>query len=337
MRILYFFLLLILVLFASCSVVIKDLTQYSSIRAGKAPIIPALKSIQTTQTKIALYNIEDKTVKNGSSAISNIASSLIREILTQTNVSIIDRSAIAKFSDEAILSASTSGKDLEFAVAQYAIKGQIDNTNSYSLYKNGYYETIPGYTAQSADGSTYYVPVKTIYHPPLCIYTGEVQGRFEVYTLPRLELILNIPLHGKGSKTVTAHNFSRICNDQNVRATSFQIAVKNAITSKDQKKLLNQFAAKGYIRDIRRHRKKNKYIIQVTLGNKNGITQNGTLNVYRQKNQLDHLSGKVKIANIIIAEARISQLVADDHAWLVVKNKDEAKKILIGDVVRVIY
>lgn len=349
--------LVVLAIFTSCSVKIKNFESYSSSGIGRAPLAPSPEQIKTNQVKVVLYNIEDKKAQSENSAVSNLSASLVRNLLRKTNVSILDRSAIEKFNDEAILAATETGEDPEFTAAQYAIKGQIDDYNSYSSYQAESYEEIP---TERADGEIF---IRRVFHPALCHYIGEVNGRFEVYALPSLELIMDITLKGKGFKSVEAPKsgisqftglidnkllafgvwniassaFDSKCNDKNLGASSINLAVNESVSENESKKLLNQFAAKGYVNDVRKHNKKDKYIIQVTIGSKNGLAQNGTLNVYRQQNRTDALSGKNKIENQKITEARISQLVESNNAWLVVKEEEEAQKILIGDLVKVIY
>lgn len=351
----------ILLIFSGCAVKIKNFEDYSSIGAGKAPLAPPPHQIKTNQVKVVLYNIEDKTTNNQKSAVSNLSATLIRTALLKTNVAIIDRSAIEKFSDEAILTATETGKETSISAAQYAIKGQIDNYVGYSSYQAGYVEKIAGYTTTNADGSITVAPDQSIYHPPLCNYTGEMAGRFEIYTLPSLELVMDIPLKGVGNKSVRASEsgaglaaslidnsllsfgvwaiassqLDSKCRDKNVEASVISTAVQKSLAKKEEKKLLNQFAAKGYVSDIRK--RKNKYIIQITIGSQNGVNQNNYLNVYRQFNITDALSGESKIENKKTAEARASQLTESNSAWLVVKDKKEASKILIGDLVKVIY
>jgi hypothetical protein len=356
-------LLLVFIICTSCAIKIKDFENYSSLGIGKAPLAPPPDQIKTKQIKVVLYNIEDKKVDNTKSAVSNISATLVRDLLKQTNVSILDRSAIEKFSDEAILAATETGAEPEFTAAQFAIKGQIDDYTSYSSYGAGYYKEVPGYSITNDDGSVTTVAPSRVYEPPTCTYRGEVNGRIEVYALPSLELVMDISLKGVGSRAVEVSDggasqfiglndnsllsigvwslasaaFDGKCSDQNIGAAVINQAVNNSVSEPQKKKLLNQFAAKGYVNDVRKHNKKEKYIVQVTIGNRNGLAQNGYLNVYRQQIRVNALSGKSETEDKKIAEARISQLVEADDAWLVVKDKNEAKKILIGDLVKVTY
>ena len=328
-----YILIILSLFFLGCAVKIKDFENYSSVEVGRASLAPTREQIKTNQIKIVLYKIEDKKTKNKNFAISNLSVSMIRKSLLKTNVNIIDRSAIEKFSDEAILADTETGKETEFSAAQYAINGQVDNYNIYSSYKAAYYVHIRGYTQKNFDGSTTYIPRKTIYHPATCSYQGEFNGRFEIYKLPSLKLVMDIALRGDDVIKVEAIN--RKYNDKNIANSVIKKAVESSLSKKEEKKLLNQFAAKGYVNDVRKN--KNKYIIQITLGNKNGVNQNNTLNIYRQSNRVDVLTGRNKIENTKIAEAKTSQLIEADRAWLVVKDKKEAEKILVGDLVKVIY
>ena len=360
----YTFIFLIALLLSSCAVKIKNFERYSTVNVSTAPLAPPTSQIKTSQIKVALYPLEDKSNNKSkatkNSSLSNISTSLVRGILTQTNVAVIDRNALDKLSDEAVLKATESNKEVEFSAANFAIKGQIDSANSYSSFRDAYTEEFTEQVGEDAKGNPIYKKIKTL-HPATCSYTGEVSGRVEVYSLPSLEIALEIQLRGKSTKSVEAagtalggltsltdndllkagiwlfstSKLAKQCQNKNIAASSLNDAVQNSVSKNKRKKILNQFAAKGYVSDIRFY--KNKYIIETTLGSKNGLRQNNTLYVYRQEKAVNRLSGEEKIENKKIAEARVSQLVEAENAWLVVKKRKEAEKILIGDFIKAIY
>lgn len=345
-------------LFYSCATKIKDISLYKDAGASKSLYAPSVDKIKSKKTSIVIYAIEDKNVEGQKSAISRVISTNIQNLLAKTNVSIVDRSALEKFNEEAILAAS-EGKGDESEIitaADYAIKGQIDNSSVFANYKAGYNQVTPGYTSTNIDGSTYYVAPVTTYHPPSCRYTGEISGKFEIYLLPSLELVQVIPLNGYFSDTVGTSgssvggnllalgswNFSGTtnakCKNKAVQVSVLNNAAKNSIDKNNQKKVLNQFAAKGYIADVLVHKDKDdKYVIQITLGSQNGIRQETDLEIYKIMPKIDKLTGKEKREEVKVAVGRVSNLVEKDFAWAVIKDEDEARKISIGDIVKVRY
>ncbi len=324
------FAVLVIFLLISCATVVKNFDSYQNAGASRSPNAPSGDEIQTNQIKIVLYGIENQ---NGGkkSSLSRLLSSNIQKLLTQTNVKIIDRSVLETFSEEAILAQTKSGNEgsSAAAAADYAIKGNISG-NTSSSFKEGYYTYEEGYTLE--DGTE--VPAKAVYHSPVCKYNASISGQFEIYRLPDLKQTLAIPLRGS---SFVNRDQNAPCSDTTIQKRLLAAAVDRAITTTHRRRVLNEFAAKGYVKELRKHIKKDKYIVHITLGRNHGVKQESKIDIFKTLFVIDQLSQKEKIQNKKIAEAVISNLVESDSAWGVIKDKEQAKKISIGDVVKVRY
>ena len=334
---------LVLFILSGCATVIKDLNSYQNAGAPRSPNAPSGDKIHTQQTKIVIYGIENP--KGGKkSSISRLLSSNIQRLLTQTNVKIIDRSVLETFSEEAILAQTKSGNEgsAAAAAADYAIKGNISG-NVSSSFKEGYYTYEPAYYQKDengneitdANGNKIIVPAKEIYHPPVCRYSAAISGQFEIYSLPDLKQTLVVPLRGSSS---VSREQNAPCNDTTINNRLLGVAADRSLTTAQRKRVLNEFAAKGYVRELRKHqKKKGKYIVNITLGRNHGLRQESRIDIYKTQFVIDPLSQEEKTQNKKIAEAVISNLVEGNSSWGVIKDGDQAKKISIGDVVKVRY
>ena len=334
---------LVLFILSGCATVIKDFDAYQNAGAPRSPNAPSGDKIQTSQTKVVIYGIEN--LKGGKkSNISRLLSSNIQRLLTQTNVKIIDRSVLETFSEEAILAQTKSGNEgsAAAAAADYAIKGDISG-NTSSSFKEGYYTYEPAYSKKDengneiidANGNKIIVPAKAVYNPPTCRYNANISGQFEIYSLPELKQTLVVPLRGSSSAT---REQNAPCRDTVTSSRLLGAAVNSSLTTAQRRRVLNEFAAKGYVRELRKHqKKKGKYIVNITLGRNHGIRQESKIDIYKPQFVIDPLSQKEKIKNKKIAEAVISNLVEGNSAWGVIKDEEQAKNISIGDIVKVRY
>ena len=322
---------LVLFILSGCATVIKDFGAYQNAGAPRSPNAPSGDQIQTSQTKVVIYGIENP--KGGKkSSISRLLSSNIQRLLTQTNVKIIDRSVLETFSEEAILAQTKKGNEgsAAAAAADYAIKGDISG-NTSSSFKEGFYTYEEPYELE--DGTK--VPAKAVYNPPICRYNATISGQFEIYSLPELKQTLVMPL--RGSSSVTREQ-NAPCLDTVTSSRLLRVAVNASLNTAQRRRVLNEFAAKGYVRELRKHqKKKGKYIVNITLGRNHGIRQESKIDIYKPQFVIDPLSQKEKIKNKKVAEAVISNLVEGDSAWGVIKDEEQAKNISIGDIVKVRY
>ena len=321
----------VLFILSGCATVIKDFGAYQNAGAPRSPNAPSGDKTQTNQTKVVIYGIENQDGGKKSS-MSRLLSSNIQRLLTQTNVKIIDRSVLETFSEEAILAQTKSGNEgsAAAAAADYAIKGDISG-NTSSSFKEGFYTYEEAYELE--DGTK--VPAKAVYHSPICRYNATISGQFEIYSLPDLKQTLVVPLRGSSSAT---REQNAPCQDSTLNKRLLAAAVDRSITTTQRKRVLNEFAAKGYVRELRKHQKKTgKYIVNITLGRNHGIRQESKIDIYKPQFVIDPLSQKEKIKNKKVAEAVISNLVEGDSAWGVIKDEEQAKNISIGDIVKVRY
>ena len=358
---LFFIALFIGALFiTSCATVIKDLGVYRNTDAPRSRFAPPPDKIKSQKTKIVIYAIEDKKVDSKKSAVSRLVTNKIKSVLSETNVSIVDRSALETFSEEAILAAAEGkGDEADIIVAaDYAIKGQIDAYAVFASYNPPYTTETESYSRTDDDGSVTYVPPRVINHPARCVYQGSVSGQFYIYVLPSLELIKTVQLNGSANKSVNAgsapatsndllnlgiwiisdFNTPAQCKNKSLQAATLNDSAQNSISYKNRIAILNQFAARGYVNSVFVHKNdEDDFILRVTLGSNNGVKQETELEIYRVSESIDALSGKKRIEERKIADAKVSNLVENDEAWAVIKDEEQALKILTGDLVKVKY
>ena len=330
-KIIYLFGILIMLLWSGCATVIKDLDSYQDSGALRSPDAPSGDKIQTSQTKVVIYGIENQDGGKQSN-LSRLAANNIQRLLSQTNVKIIDRSALETFSEEAILSQTQDGNEgsSAAAAADYAIKGNISGNTSASYQKGFYYPVEICKYNEVLEKKVCRIVQK--WKPPQCTYYGRVSGDFTIYKIPSLQQIEAVLL--QNSRSIKKQQ-NAPCNNNAIKQRALDNAINSSISKSSAKKIKNLFAAKGYVSDLRR--KKNNYIVKITLGSSHGVKQEAKIGIYRKKVVIDKLSQEEKNQYQPIAKAIISNLVGSDSAWCVIKDKKEAEKILIGDVVKVHY
>ena len=330
-KIIYLVGILIMLLWSGCGTIIRDLDSYQDAGALRSPDAPSVDRVATKQIKIVIYGIENQD-GGKQSHLSRLAANNIQRLLSQTNVKIVDRSALETFSEEAILAQTKKGNEgsAAAAAADYAIKGNISGNTSAS-YRKGYYYPVEVCKYNAVLERRICRTVQK-WKPPQCTYYGRVSGDFTVYKLPSLQRIEAVSL--QNSKSITKQQ-NAPCNNNTIAQRALDSALNRSISKSSAKKIKNLFAAKGYVSDLRR--KKNNYIVKITLGSDNGVKQEAKIGIYRSKVIIDKLSQKEKKQYQPIAKAIISNLVGSDSAWCVIKDKKEAEKILIGDVVKVHY
>ena len=86
------------------------------------------------------------------------------------------------------------------------------------------------------------------------------------------------------------------------------------------------------------HRQKNEQsIFKISLGKADGLTHGEKLKIYSKQENINSLTNKTEIEEIEIAQAVASDLIQKNFAWIIVKDKEMAKKIKIGDFAIIFY
>ena len=80
----------------------------------------------------------------------------------------------------------------------------------------------------------------------------------------------------RGSSSVTREQ-NAPCLDTVTSSRLLRVAVNASLNTAQRRRVLNEFAAKGYVRELRKHqKKKGKYIVNITLGRNQVICRNKT-------------------------------------------------------------
>ena len=294
----------VIFLLISCATVIKDFYSYQNAGATRSPNTLSDDKTQINPVKIVLYKIE---TQNFDKKLSLALSKNIQELFSNSNVEIIK--SLETFNEKVILVQNKEGNS---ATADYAIKGNISGITSSKFRRGGY--------------STNQLTGQVTYTYPSCVYRAKVSGQFEIYSLTDLKQVLVVPLRRSSRLSIRMI----ACRKPPTAAL-----IKKTITTKHRKRILNKLAAKGYVKDVRK--KDNKYIVQINLGHQNGIRQENKIAIYKTRIVLDKLTQEKKEKLEQVALGIVSDFFEENSAWIVIKNKKQAKNISIGDVVKVHY
>jgi len=307
------------VLLAGCSTTIKDIGTYRPAPMIEADIMPSQEQIETKRTKVVIFETDDSAVARRDMNAGQVMTRTMEEKLSEGGVEVIDRNLAPKMRDEITLAeAKGAGSYSGPAVANFAVRAIINNAD----YSNRFYQR------------TYYCDPKTkkcYTTPEHCVHSGKMTGSIRIYEIPSLRLVETINVSGSSSlRTETSY-----CDNSADRIGDLvRKAVDDGVRS-SRTELQNMFAPKGYV--VEKRVFDGKVIFKVAFGKSQGAKSQDKLNFYTLRREENAFTKKVDFEEVKIMEGTISDLVFPEYCWVVPENLEKAKRIRLGDYVKIEY
>ncbi len=327
--------ILFLLLLTSCAPSISHFNDYQKQFITKSNFLPSEAQINNKTPKVVVFALDEngndiaKQAGLGLAATNNIENILSRYKLAQ----LIDRGAATKLQKEiALAEMNKTGSYKGPQIADYAISGAISNASFTSKYSSGYTFINP---------KTHEI----ITVPPRYTYSAEVGGNIKIYELPNLAVTKTIEFKGKASRVenvqqkgglqfgaiqIGGEKVEGTKRDDNLVRNAAQAALNDIDTD-----LRNELSAIGYILEKRVY--KNKEIFKINLGSNNGLAKGDNFEVTGKYEVENPLTNKSEIEKRVIAHGKVSDKIDPDNSWVIIDDKEEARNIRIGDVVKMKY
>jgi len=318
------------ILFTGCisntSIKVKDYKAFSlKQNMNKEEIVEKLKKANKIR-RIALLSTEStnqpKLAKN--IGLDNILKSNLKKYLMETgNVRFLADINANHNLKEKIIDLEYDGIEIKNDTFDYLILTKIENASFTNRFTEAFtYECIQIVNNQKRR--------TTCVSPPSMTYTAEVSGSIEVLHLLDNRLIseLNIPFSDNASRSQDVRREVKLKTDNALMAKATKDAVKQ-----NRIKIMNHFAAKGFIRKGKRNG--DDYIFQTTLG-LGKIKEGDKVNIYHEEKEVDPLTGKIEVTITEIAKAVVSSESTNKHSWIIIDG-DNGENVSLGDFIKVQY
>lgn len=292
---------------------------FASTPLNDAEIMPSAAELRSERIKAIVIQAgdgDDPLARQGKVGLG--LTRAVSEALSEGGVEIVDNSVDPKLA-EALRIAEAKGTSTYTGpkLANYAIKPSINLVNYQAAFSQGM--IVPGKRGQQATNI-----------PASYTHTGDVKATLQIYTLPNLHLVESINITGK----------SVIAGDSRPQSNTIGagLVTKAAAEAVDLNKadLLNVFTGKGYVSARKSFEKLNIFLI--TLGKKHGLKPGDKVEIYNLRpmeggtlgNQNDGPE-EVKVANCVVTE-----ILMDGQAWVVADSEESAKRVLRGDIAKLV-
>lgn len=309
---------LVLALAGCSSTKIANMGALQSVRLQPAEVLPTESELASRPPRVVVFDITDKYIR--SSRGSGVTVTLQHELekyLSAAGVEIVDRGAATKLHEELVL-AEAKGVGLYRGpdVVDYAILGTISNTSTNSRFKEAYTTEYKGEVTR---------------HPARCYYAGSIAASFRIYKMPSMQPMQTLSLEGT-TKSSEETRTSRCSLSERDSHNLIRRAAAVSLDSDNGVALQNIFAASGYISDYRRN--EDIHAFKVTLGSSRGAREGVKVEILKRRLMRNPLTGKDDIEKLVVAEGVISDQVATDHAWILIKDPDRISRIRLGHEVK---
>lgn len=306
-------------LMSGCATTIKNLGEYKSSPMMEADILPTPEQMESTRTKVVVFDADDGAVRQRDTTSGAVMTRSVESVLSHGGVEIIDRSLATALRDEVTLAeAKGTGEYSGPAVAAYALKPVLSNANYFTSFTQA---------ARYCDPKT----KKCFVIPPSCSHSASMNGSVRIYEVPSLRLLNTVAVSG-GASYSTETNYCEKSAD--IAKQLINQAIENGVNNY-RTDLQNLFAPKGYV--VEKRTLGSKVIFKVMFGQSQGAKSQNKLKFYTLRREENAFTKKVDYEEIQVAEGVISDQISANYCWVVPDDKDDAKKIRLGDYVKIFY
>lgn len=312
-------LLLVVILLVGCTPTISNLGEYQPCPIEPCSYMPTPEQLKSSKIKVVIFPLSEGDIDFAKQAkLGSTMAGLLENQLAGGAVEIIDRNSAQKLQKEVKLAEmNKAGSYSGPAVADYAISGAIDNTT----FDHDFNEA---YTTTDKKGNTYYNSAKFN-------YKAAVTGKIRIYELPSLRIVKTITFSDtatKSEETKSASDYKR--RDDNLVGTAGSGAIKSA-----RVELQNFFAKKGYV--LERRAKEKVTIYKISLGSDDDLKTGDTCQIFTINKTVNPITQEETPEDFLLGEGKVSNLIANNYAWIVVDETKLHAPVRLGDYVKVKY
>jgi len=179
-------------------------------------------------------------------------------------------------------------------------------------------------------------------YPPECKYTINFFGTIRIYDGLTRRIVKSLGVRKE-------EKYSIVTQGQCSNSCDFVISMsrKNAEEAIKKARLDIQyfFSPNAYVREMRKHKETNQYIVRITCGNKRLLTKNAIVSFYSpivsQKESAQPGSTTHQVKSIRYDErtgtGKLTNYIDDENAWVILDDPGIATQIRKGDLAKVQY
>jgi hypothetical protein len=296
----------------------EEFGEFKNVPMSEAEIMPSEAELSNERIKTIILAADDGSDELARSAhVGSALSRTVAALVSAGSLEVVDNSLDPKLAEALRIAESKGASDYSGPkLADYAIKPIVTHTNYTAAYTqpSSYTDPKTKKVTQIAGGWG---------------HKAEMRGTVRIYKLPSLKLVENVNISGYSS-----------LNNGLGSSQTFAVALVNkaALSAVDTFKadIMKVFAAKGYISAKRSNGKKTIFL--VNMGLQSGLLPGSTVQIFNaRKEDTANLKGEFDIEEILVAECTVTENVTAKQAWVAINNEDLSKKIMRGDIVKVLH
>ncbi len=318
----------------SCTPIIKDLAKYDRQPILKSQFVNK-DELKKNMASVVVLPLSSKVHNNkANNELGHSIAVNIENILAENKLAKLqDRKAFKKLEEEIILSelTDTAKKYNGPSKADLAVSGEISEASFSHQFISA------KYVYDSSSSLPYRVPPK---HK----YTANFSGNIKIYQLPDLTVKEIIPL--KADTTIyedaveeKSWLINRKVDTSTLKKENNSLIQEAAFKAlkKKQHILKNIFSnhRKSYIIDKRYNGK--KHIFKISTGKDFRLKHGQKVKIFQKTEVINPLTDEKLIETNQLGIGVVSNIINDKSAWIIVKEKNLANKLRLGDFVTVIY
>ena len=170
----------------------------------------------------------------------------------------------------------------------------------------------------------------TTNYPPKCKYTIHFSGTIRIYDGITRTIVKSLEMREEETYSIdTMGNCSNSCDFViSMTRKNAEAAINKARTD-----IQYFFSPNAYVKEMRKHKESNQYIVSITCGEKRLFTKNSTVSFYKpiyQKGTSIRYEEKT-------GTGHMTNQMDDDISWILLDDPETAALICKGDIVKVKY
>lgn len=282
-----------------------------------ADVMPKLdQDSLSRRTRVVVLRPEDSPSARGV-GLPEVAAAALESLLGAGGVEVVDRKLATKLESEIkVADMRGSGNMATYSgpeVADFAVSVVMGNASWGS-------EFIPAASYTDKKGRVTNTPASHTHR-------GKSAMTVRIFELPSLRLLVSVPLEGTVSK-VGQQSAAGPQQSAGLMRDATEDGIRDA-----KGPVLNEFSPKGYITERRVHEKVSYF--RTLLSKQSGAQKGQSVDIFTLERSVDPLTKRATVNTVQVAKGVVSELVSDEHSYIVVDDEKAAARVRLGDIVRV--
>ena len=310
---------------AGCSVTptYESFHKFKRSDMAEAKVMPDLEALRKGKSRVLVLNFDDIRKNKEGGDLGEEISKQVETVLVENGIEVVDRDIDRRVVDsikEEIQIYKNQGiaQNITTNVTDYVVYGEITEGRIVKTFKS----QSEGVNQKN----------EKIIIPARHMFDARAEVSLDIYELPNLTRLLLLRPFETSDRTIDDGKGN---SNKSEHIDLLTDTFKKALRVK-KIELVNALSHRGYVVDRRSNSSGEVNIFQINLGKSDGMKKGSRVQIFSQVYEKHPIYGE-RVSLEPVGMGSVTELVENDHSWLLLEEPKLAVNVRTGDVVKVVH